>query len=153
MCCYDYTLCDLAITQCELLISCCTTYIIHDMMWSLFISCNHNSCCVIIVHSFWSPDVTKQGALQLLNNPLLPMIQELFTNQRHCIRHKISEMVTLRRKGKEKHSPSPGSMRVGTIPPSTTLIILSVCLSVCMCIVSKFSNSCFCITLFTWFSN
>ena len=51
----------------------------------------------------------------------------------------ISEMVTLRRKGKErtKHSPSPGgirvhgdNMRAGTILPSTTLtlIILSVCL-------------------------
>ena len=62
MYCYGYTFCDLAITQCgELLISCCTAYIIHIMMWSLFTSCDHNSCCVIIVHSFWSPDVTKQG--------------------------------------------------------------------------------------------
>ena len=26
VCCYGYTLCDLAITQCELLISCCTAY-------------------------------------------------------------------------------------------------------------------------------
>ena len=45
-------------------------------------------------------------------------------------------MVTLRNKGKEEnsHSPSPGGIRVGTIPLSLSskLTLLSVCLSVCM---------------------
>ena len=48
-------------------------------------------------------------------------------------------MVTLTSKGKEEnsHSPSPGGVRVGTIPLSISSKLTSnniVCLSVCMCV-------------------
>ena len=74
------------------------------------------------------------------------MIQKVFTDQGHRsdISEGMSEMVTLRRKGKEgnSHSLSPCGMRVGmtlssvSLPNShlTTLsVCLSDCLSVCMC--------------------
>ena len=114
---------------------------------------------------------------QVLNNPLLPIIQELFNNQRHMIGHIRGDnyqkcMVTLRSKGKEEnsHSPSPSGIRVRTIPlslssklTSNNFVCLSVCLYVCMyvcvcvcmcaCMVKimccvKVVKFLFCITLF-----
>ena len=112
------------------------------MMWSLFISCDHNSCCVIIVHSIWSTDVTKQGTLArcwtILSYPWFRTVHSLEIYDRTYARR--CENVTLRSKGKDQgnsHSPSPGGIRVGTIPPSLSSKLTSnniVCLSVCICL-------------------
>ena len=140
VCCYGYTFCDLSITQFKLLISCCTTYIIHVMMWSLFTSC---SCFMIIVYSFCSPDVTKQGALARCwtilcylwfrnCSPIRDIDRTLF--------EEISETVTLRCEGKERnsHGPSrPGGRRAGMIPPLSSKLTSNniVCLSLSACII------------------
>ena len=100
------------------------------VQYALFITCcDHCSLLVIIIHVEWSlfthfghQMYQNKSNGQVLNNPLLPTIQELFTDQRHWsdIFKEIQEMMTSRSKGKERnsHSPSPGSMRAGTIPPS-----------------------------------
>ena len=173
MCCYGYTFCDLSITQFELSISHCMTYIIHDMMWSFFTSCNHNLCCVIIVHSFWSPDVTKQGA------PVRCWTILCYPWFRNCSPIRDTDWTYSRRYQKRWHWGEREKretvmapvlvhgMRVGTTPPSLSskvtsnnIVCMSVCLSVsvcmyvCICVwltcaVLKLLNSCFCITLFT----
>ena len=114
------------------------------MMWSLFTSC---SCFMIIVYSFCSPDVTKQGALARCwtilcylwfrnCSPIRDIDRTLF--------EEISETVTLRCEGKERnsHGPSrPGGRRAGMIPPlsskltSNNIVCLSVCLSLSACII------------------